>query len=1028
MEKSFRTLNSIMGWIVFFIAIVTYLVTLEPTVSFWDCGEFIASSYKLEVGHPPGAPLWLMLGRFFSLFAGNNTTEVARMINSLSAFTSAFTILFLFWSITHLARKIIVRNGEMSRGRMIAILGSGVVGALAYAFSDTFWFSAVEAEVYGTSSLFTAVVFWAVLKWEAAADQPGANRWLILIAYLMGLSIGVHLLNLLALPAIVFVYYFRRYPLTRKGIFYTTLVSILILGVLVYIIIPGVAKVATWFELAFVNSLGLPYNSGLYFYIIFIIALLAAGLYYTHKQRKVLANTIILCLTVIMIGYSSFALIMIRSAANPPMDENNPEDVFKLVYYLNREQYGDRPLMYGQYYNAPVIDVKETSPNYVRKDGRYEVSFRSLEYVYDKQFLTLFPRMWSNKPEHIEVYKEWGKVKGRSVQITGRDGKRETILRPTFGENLRFFITYQVGHMYMRYFMWNFAGRQNDRQGYGNAIDGNWISGISFIDNLVAGPQNTLPDHRKNDKTRNTYYFLPLLLGLAGLFYQYRKCNSDFWVVLLLFIFTGVAIVVYLNQYPYQPRERDYAYAGSFYAFTIWIGLGVAAFYRMLGRILPSTTRAIIVSTVLLLLVPGIMLSENRDDHDRSDRYTARDIAFNYLESCVPNAVLITNGDNDTFPLWYAQEVEGKRTDVRVLNMMLYNTDWYIDQMKIRAYESAPLPISLPADKYRDGTNNQVFIREISKQPVPIGEVLEWVKSTNPRTKLQTSEGELIDFIPAKTLRLMVDKEKVLANQVVPPELADQIVPYIDIKLTGSYLMKNQFMLLDLLATNNWERPIYFVSGGHEDAMGLEEYFQMEGFAYRLVPIRTVGAESPLDFGRVNTERLYKNLMETYTWGNMNDPEVFLDETNLRTYSVIRIRNKFVRLATALVSEGDTSSAVKVLDRVMEIMPVDRVPYDFYMNEVVEAYFLCGQKEKARTLAEGIIAFQKADLDYFFSMPSRQFISVDYETRVALQLMQEVLQLLHKEGEEEMVTRFEPEFNQYYMQYMQKSGKQRTTG
>jgi hypothetical protein len=1021
MGKRFQLLNSITGWLVFFIATMVYLLTLEPTVSFWDCGEFIAAAFRLEVGHPPGAPFWLLLARFFSFFA-SDPSHAAKMTNSISALASGLTILFLFWTITHLARKMTAKIEELTTGQTIAILGSGLVGALAYAFSDTFWFSAVESEVYATSSLFTALVFWAILKWEDKADEPGSSRWLILIAYLMGLSIGVHLLNLLAIPAIVFVFYFRKYPVTRKGTIYAVMVSLLLLGTMVYIIIPGVIKVASWFELAFVNGMGMPYNSGLSIYLFLLTTLLVIGLNLTQKRMKVLANTILLGFTMIMIGYSSYAMIIIRSAADPPMDENDPEDVFKLIYYLNREQYGARPLVYGQYYNAPVQDLKEKARNYVRKDGRYEVSYRSLDYVYDKRFLTLFPRMWSSRPEHIQVYKEWGKVKGVKIQVTNRDGTRETIDKPTFGENLRFFFTYQIGHMYGRYFMWNFVGKQNDTQGHGNVINGNWLSGIKFIDNVVAGPQDTLTGESKHTESRNTYYFLPLLLGLAGLLYQYWKSNKNFWVVMLLFLLTGVAIVVYLNQYPYQPRERDYAYAGSFFAFTIWIGLGVLALWEWTKKVLPSLPTAVLVTVLSLVLVPGIMARENWNDHDRSGRYTASDIAFNYLNSCVKNAIIITNGDNDTFPLWYAQEVEGVRTDVRVLNMMLYNTDWYIDQLKMQSYESTPLAISIPREKYKDGTNNQIFIREVTKQPVSWSEVVEWIMSTNPRTKLQTSDGELIDFIPSRTIRIPVNKEKVLASGTVAPELADQIVPYIDVTLKGSYLLKNQFMLLDLIASSQWERPIYFVSGGHEDAMGLEEFFQLEGFAYRLVPIQTKGNDKMLNFGRVDTERLYKNLMETYQWRSINDPKVFLDETNLRTYSVIRIRNKFARLADDLVVKGDTVRAEKVLDKVMEIMPVDRVPYDFYINEIINSYLNCGDKDKAFALAKGMIEYQKGDLNYFFSMGSKQFESIDYETRVALQIFQETLQVLSKHGATDMVASYEKEFNEYYMKYLQKSG------
>ena len=1022
MGKKFRFYNLLAGWIIFLIAAVVYLLTLEPTTSFWDCGEFIAAAYKLQVGHPPGAPFFMLLGRFFSLFAGGDTGKVAYMVNAMSALASAFTILFLFWTITHMARRMLSGRGELSDGQLIAVLGSGLVGALAYTFSDTFWFSAVEGEVYALSSLFTAVVFWAVLMWEHEADEPGSNRWLILIALLMGLSIGVHLLNLLAIPAIVFVYYFRKYTVSRNGILMATLVSVLLLGTMVYVIIPGFVRVSSWFELLFVNSLGMPYMSGMVIYLITVIVLLALGLHYTAKYGKVVLNTILLGLTMVLLGYFSYALIPIRSLANPPMDENSPDNPFALIYYLNREQYGERPLVKGHYYSAPVVDVKDGSPRYYQEDGRYKVAYYAPKYIYDERFNSLFPRMWSSRPEHIRAYEEWGNVKGRKIQVRTRTGEPETLIKPTFGENLRFLFSYQLGHMYFRYFMWNFAGRQNDVQGHGDILKGNWISGIGFIDEARLGPQENLPGRYANNAATNRYYMLPLLLGIIGLVVQSRCHKKDFWVVMLLFVLTGIAIVVYLNQHPYQPRERDYAYAASFYAFSIWIGLGVAGIFRTLPERLSPVFTAGTVTLAALLLVPGIMAVENWDDHDRSGRYTARDIAFNYLNSCERNGIIFTNGDNDTFPLWYAQDVEGMRTDVRVVNMMLFMTDWYIDQMKRKAYESEPLPITLPVEKYRDGTNNQIMVRELFRQPLDMKQVLEWIMDPDPRTQLTAQDGRKLDFIPTKRVRIPVDPEKVIANGTVPAELADRIEPYVEIELNRSYINKNQLMLLDLLATNGWERPVYFVSGGHEDAMGMEDYFQLEGFAYRLVPVKTTTDRSIMDFGRVHTERLRENLMEKFQWGRMNEPGVYLDLTNLHTFSVIRIRNNFVRLANALVNENRPAEAEAALDRVMELMPPEKVSIDFYVLEIIKAYYRCGAAEKGLYWLEQMAARQENDISYFLGLKNNLLYTVDYEVRVALQMLQECQQIAGTNSEDELSAGLNEKLNRYYLQYTQRMG------
>ncbi len=1014
--KNFKIANRITGWIVFLIAATVYLLTIEPTTSFWDCGEFIATAFKLEVGHPPGAPLFMIIARVFSIFAGD-VSNVAKMVNAMSGLASAFTILFLFWTITHLTKKMFPADKELTTGQLIVVIGSGIVGALTYAFSDTFWFSAVEGEVYGLSSLFTAVVFWAILKWENIANEKYSNRWLIFIAYLMGLSIGVHLLNLLAIPAIVFVYYFKKYPVTRNGVIKTLIVAIAILGAIMYIIIPGVITVATWFELLFVNGLGLPFKSGVLIYVALIIGFVVWAIHYTHKKKKVLLNTIVLAFTVIMIGYSSFTMIVIRSLADPPMDENNPETVFNLLHYLNREQYGNRPLFKGQYYNAPVTDSKDPY-TYRQKDGKYLKIF-SLNSIYefDERFTTVFPRMYSqSNPDHAKEYKRWANVKGKKVTITGYNGEPEIRIVPTFGENLKFFFTYQLGHMYGRYFMWNFAGRQNDTQSHGELLNGNWITGINFIDNALIGPQEKLPDHMKNAKSRNVYYLLPLLLGMFGFFFHMRRHFNDFIVILLLFVLTGIAIVVYLNQYPLQPRERDYAYAGSFYAFSIWIGIGVVSVYNFFQKKIKAVTSASLATLICLVAIPVNMASENWDDHDRSNRYIARDFAYNYLNSCAPNAILFTHGDNDTFPLWYAQEVEGIRTDVRVVNLSLLNTDWYIDQMKRKAYDSEPVPFGITHEQYLNGTRDVVYIDERINEYVPIGQAVDFVVSEDARTKIQVGQDEWIDYLPANKFIVPVDTEKVIANGTVRPEDADKIVSEIRFELKKNRIMKNELMILDLLATNNWERPVYFVSTAGDGNIGINDYLQLEGFAYRLVPIKTP-SKGYLETGRIDTDIMYKKLMEEFRWGNMEDPITLMDYTTVRTVSVIKIRNNFNRLAKGLIQEGKPDSAIAVLDRCVELMPKENIPYDLFTLDILENYYILGENVKANIILSDFADISMQELNYYFSLPAKYATSLDYDIRLAIHYLQRLNDFSQRFGDPEIAVEIENALNNAFNQY-----------
>jgi len=1015
MMKNYRLLNSVTGWVAFVIAAITYLSTIEPTTSFWDCGEFITTSYKLEVGHPPGAPFFMILGRFFSLFAG--PSQVAMMINALSALASAFTILFLFWTVTHLARKIVSAE-TLTAGQTIAILGSGMVGALAYTFSDTFWFSAVEGEVYASSSLITAVVFWAILKWENVADEPHANRWIIFIAYMMGLSIGVHLLNLLAIPAIVFVYYFKKYPVTRNGVIASLLVSVIVLALIMYGIIPGVVTLASWFELLFVNGIGLPFNTGVILYAILLIGLVVFGIHYTYRKKMVFWNTVLTSLTVILIGYSSFAMIVIRSSANTPMDQNSPDNVFSLLGYLNREQYGDRPLVFGPYYNTP-LDSKtpyvDDKPYYIQKDGKYVVADMRQKPRYDSRYTTIFPRMWSRQSDHVADYKSWAGISGKQVTFTDEEGQAQRLQLPTFGENLRFFLRYQVVHMYWRYFMWNFAGRQNDIQGHGDIMNGNWLSGINFIDSARLGDQASLPASLKNNKGRNTYYFLPLLLGLAGAFFHYKRHRRDFWVVMLLFVMTGLAIVVYLNQYPHQPRERDYAYAGSFYAFAIWIGLGVIALTDSLKRRIPEAVSAAGVTVVSLALVPGIMAAENWDDHDRSNRYTARDFGANYLESCEKNAVIFTNGDNDTFPLWYNQEVEGVRTDMRVCNLSYLQTDWYIDQMKSKAYESGPLPISFTHDQYVQGTRDVVYLLNDPrvKGAVELSKAIDFVKDDDPRTKL--SQADNASYIPSKKLFIKVDKEAVIRNKVVPESMYDRIADTIFIDFgSRNYLVKDELIVLDMIANSNWERPIYFaITIGRDKYLGLQDYFQLEGFAYRFTPVKTTS--SGIYFGSVNTAKMYGRMMNTFKWGNMDDPRVYIDENNQRM--MMNIRNNFNRLAESLIAEGRKDSAVEVLDRNLELIPHTVVPYNYFSQEIANHYFAAGANEKGKDVLREIFRNYREELDYYLALDPDLLVSVDDEIQRILYFLREMSVIATKYEEAGLAKEVNAEFEKYLKIY-----------
>jgi len=1017
---NFNRLNIITGWIVFAIASVVYLLTIEPTASFWDCGEFIATAKNMEIGHPPGASFWMLISKFFSLFAFGNIMAIAKSMNVMSALASGFTVLFLFWSITHLASKIVGKNNEPGKGELFVIMGAGVVGALAYTFSDSFWFSAVEAEVYAMSSLFTAAVFWAILKWESVADEPRSDRWLILIAYLMGISIGVHILNLLAIPAIVLVYYFKKYPVTRKGIIYSIAGSFILLAILLYVVIQFTLKAASWFELFFINVVGLPFNFGVFIFMLVLGGGLIYAIWWSHRKGKIMLNTVFLMLTFIMIGYASILILPIRSAANPPLDENNPDNTLSLLSYVNREVYGQRPLFHGEYYNAPVTAYKDGKNFYYKKDGKYVVSDTRTEYVYDSRFTTFFPRMYNNQESKYEqAYKAWGKIKGRTVTVQGQDGKDEVRMLPTFVENMRFFFRYQLGHMYFRYFMWNFSGRQSDEQGYGDIKSGNWITGIKFLDEMRLGPQDNIPKSVTENKGRNRYFALPLILGLLGAWFYYQKHRKDFWIVTLLFVMTGAAIIIYLNEVPMTPRERDYVYVGSFYAFAIFIGIGVLYLYDLLKKKLDPKMAAIAVSGVCLLAVPVVMASQNWDDHDRSGRNTAHDFAYNYLIGLDKNALIFTNGDNDTFPLWYIQEVEGVRTDVRVCCMPFLPQDWYIDQLKRTYYDSRALPISMGFEQYRQGKRGYVPIQNKITTPTDLKQLIEFVSSDDQRAMIPSSSGRQFNYFPSATFRLPVDKNKVIQNGTVAASRAAQIDSAIVWTMGQDQIYKDELVVLDILAHNNWERPMYYTTPRQTGSVKLDNYLELQGLSYRLIPIR--GEMQTGMSGMVNTDIMYDNVVNKFRYTNLNNPKVYQDETCRRMMQ--NMKNNFNRLAAALITEGKPEKAAEVLAKLEKVMPMKVMGYTSTDVENSNLWFRAGNKEKGQEVAKFAFEGIRDNLDYYLSLPAKYFPSVNNDIQYALGLeMRNLLDGLTANKEDDLVKVVEAKYNEYYTRYMSKIG------
>lgn len=975
MNHHFQKVNNLTGWAVFTIALIVYWVTMEPTASYWDCGEFIAVSYKLEVPHPPGAPLYLLIGRLFSFLSFGDTSKVAYWINFSSVLAGAFTSLFLFWSTVLFGRKLMkIRTPEeLTTDRTWVLMGAGLVASLSFTFCDSAWFSNVEAEVYAMSSFFTAFVVWAMLKWDVIEDESKANRWLILIFYMMGLSIGVHLLNLVTIPALALIYYFKKYTPGPWGVVATMLFSLLIIFFINNLIIPGLPTMAGSFEVFFVNSIGLPFGSGVIVFGLLLLAALVYGIYYAQKHQRPILNTFLLATTFILIGYSSYAMIVIRANFNPPINENDPSDVMSFVRYLKREQYGSRPLMYGQYFTAQLEGYDEGEPIYVKGKEKYEISDRKISYRYSAKDQTILPRIWSTDPQHQEIYRD----------LLGlREGEKPKF----FADNLYYMFSHQIGWMYVRYFFFNFAGRESDQQ------NANWIGPSQWFEKL--------PEALAENKGRNNFFMIPFILGLVGMFYQSVHNTKNFVVVALLFVLTGVALVIYLNSPPTEPRERDYIYTGSYYAFSFWIGFAVIALAEAMMKATRSMRTAGIIATLICLSAPALMAKDGWDDHDRSKRYFSVDSAVNYLQSCAPNGILFTGGDNDTFPLWYSQEVEGVRTDVRVVVLSYYNTDWYINQTMRQTYESEPFPYTLTRENYRQGgPNDYLPFYDAKIASVDLKQYLELLKKDHKGLRLYASANA----VPTKELILKVDVEKVKSLGIVPRELESLIVPEMRLRLRGNGLEKKDLAMLDVLATSEWERPLYVNNTSlAQFNVDLSPYVVQEGNAYRILPVMNPNPQNEL----VNTEVSYTNMTEKFQFRGLDDPTIYY--SNDYRQFVQNHRSSFNSLASALISRGDSTRAKEVLLFSLDKMPDEGVPYDYTNTQSVQLLFALGEREKAMEIAS-ILSRRSDELaDYYFR--KREY---GRDLQIPIVILGELQRVLFEYGETEMAEKLETMYNKH---------------
>jgi len=1077
---NFKKWNTILGWTVFAIALITYSLTVEPTLSFWDCGEYIATAAKLEVGHPPGAPLFQMMGAFFAMFA-SGPDKVALMVNMLSVFSSAFTILFMFWSLTIVLRNLITKFSEFNNSNAVVILGASVVGSLAYTFSDSFWFNAVEAEVYAMASLFIALLLWLGLRWEEEMHTPRGHKWLLIIALVIGLSFGVHFMALLTIPSIGFIYFFKNYKtITVKSFIIANIVIIAILLFIFKLLLPYTMALFGKTEIFMVNSLGLPFNSGTIFIALLIIAIFYFGLTYTKKKGYALYNTLLLCVLFIFIGFSTWMMLPIRANANVVINENRPSDAAEVLAYYNREQYGEQKLFFGPMFSDTYAGLDKNNP-YEDEKPNYQRDYKTKKYVIvnnyknakqntDDNHKGFMPRMWST--EHAANYMRFTKPLDFRVdpnydfaedlmryglpvdQMSEQDlgmamaeargqiesaisefraafrrgdadyeeyhkflntyGRYLIVDKPSFASNMQFMFEYQFGYMYWRYLMWNFVGRQNDIQGRYDNLDGNWISGIKPIDAMLRGTQDNLPSDMANNKGRNVYFFLPFILGVIGFVFHARKDAKSFYILLALFLFTGLALKIYLNERPFEPRERDYALVGSFYIFAMWIGIGVYAIYDGIKKYLSPKTAGPIVIGLTLLAAPVLMASQNWDDHNRSGRYTALAMAKAYLSSCDKNAILFTIGDNDTFPLWYAQEIEGYRTDVRIVNTSLLMTDWYIDQMKAKAYESDPIPISFTHDQYKQGTRDYMFFDQATDGRWPLGDFIKFLATDDPRTQRELSNGHMVNFYPTNKVRMTVNRDEIIKNKIVSPKLYDSIVPYIDINIKGDALYKNRLMMLDIFHKNNWKRPIYFTGGsfGDDDYLWMKDYLQLDGMVFKLVPVKTpIPADgSPLDMGHIDSDKMYDIVMK-WDWGNSESPDIYHDPETRK--NSISYRTNLARLMETLLNEGKTDKAKKIIDLAMTKMPVEYFEYYTLLEPFAEGYYLTGQKEKGRELLGKLIKKYQENLTYFSGFTASEQHAVHIDIITNIERYRSLLLIMKDRGDMEFYEKERKVFNSY---------------
>lgn len=1077
---NFKKWNTILGWSVFAIALLVYSLTVEPTLSFWDCGEYIATAAKLEVGHPPGAPLYQMMGAFFAMFA-TGPEKVALMVNMMSVFSSAFTILFMFWSLTILLKNLISKVSELNNNNAVAILGASAVGCLAFTFSDSFWFNAVEAEVYAMASLLIAILLWLGLRWEQEMHTPRGNKWLLIISLVIGLSFGIHFMALLTIPTIGFIYYFKNYEkITVKSFIIANIVIVAILLFIFKLLLPYTMALFGKTEIFMVNSFGLPFNSGTIFVTLAIIAFFYFSLQYTKKKGLAFYNTIILCILFILIGFSTWMMLPIRANANVVINENRPSDAAEVLAYYNREQYGEQKLFYGPMYsdafagldaNNPYEDEK---PNYQRdyKTGKYVIvnNYKNAKQNTDDNHKGFMPRMWST--EHAANYMRFskplefrlnpsydyeqelrkyglpveqmteedynsamaqvrGEVEGvvnefrnsfRSGQADLEDyekflkqyGDYLIIEKPSFGDNMKYMFEYQFGYMYWRYLMWNFTGRQNDVQGRYDNLDGNWLSGITPIDEMHLGSQDNLPSDQTNNKGRNAYYFLPFILGLIGLAFHARKDPKSFYVLLTLFLFTGIALKIYLNERPFEPRERDYALVGSFYVFAIWIAFGVYAIYDGIKKYIQPKIAGPVVIAVTLLAAPVLMAAKNWDDHDRSGKYTAVAMAKAYLSSCEKNAILFTIGDNDTFPLWYAQEIEGFRTDVRIVNTSLLMTDWYIDQMKAKAYESEPMPINFTTPQYKQGTRDySLYVPEVDNRWA-LKDFLNFLASDDERVKKELNNGHFVNYYPTNKIRIPVNRDEIIKNKVVSEKQFDSIVPYIDVTIKGDALYKNRLIMLDIINNNNWKRPVYFTGGsfGDDDYLWMKDYLQLDGMVFKLVPVRTAIPKdgSPLDMGYIDTDKMY-SIVTAWDWGNSESPDIYHDPETRK--NSITYRTNLARLMEALIKEGEKDKARNIINLAMTKMPVEYYEYYTLLEPFASGYYQLGQKKEARQLLDKLIKKYQENLIYFrgLSIDEQNDVAIDIVT--AIERYRSLLWVMKDNGDEEYYNTAKVKFNEF---------------